>query len=186
MLALRTIVGPPVGLAGAESGLAAVLYARGEYAASVESWDAATRRLRGEGDPERDVPRYELGAAASEIALGRLASARARLVGIGDEARQGRSPEVFVTYIRVAALLAAGGGDAETAARLFAAVDRLVRDTGYADLALPPDRAALEGVRASLGEEAFGISQRVGESLTDSDVIALVDDLLDEPPAPRS
>ena len=74
------------------------------------------------------------------------------------------NPEVFVGYIRVAALLAAAGGDADKASTLFSAVDRLVRETGFADLALPPDRAALDGVRRSLGADAFGGHSAMGRA----------------------
>ena len=87
---------------------------------------------------------------------------------------------MFVAYIRVAALLAARAGYAEPASHLFAAVDRVARQAGFADLALPPDRAALDGVRTNLGEEAFERSQRRGASLTDAEVLALAASLIDE------
>ena len=69
VLALRKIVGPEVGLAGAEVGLAAILYAE---ANTRPASNCGTRRrddCEGYATPERDLPRYELGAAASEIGL---------------------------------------------------------------------------------------------------------------------
>jgi predicted ATPase/class 3 adenylate cyclase len=181
-LAIRIALGDPGGIVHAEDALAAVLYARGDYVGSLGLLTTAAGRLRGITNQPVDLALIELGATAAEIGLGNLAAARARLGTISDQVRASRDPELFVGYIRVAALLAARDGDAETAAQLFAAVDRLVRDTGYADLALPPDRAALEGVRAALGKDAFERSQNLGESQTDAAVLALVAALLDERP----
>jgi hypothetical protein len=123
----------------------------------------------------------ELGAAASEIGLGRLTAARTRLRAFSGDVDRSRNPELFAGYIRVAALLTAREENAETASRLFATVDRFVRETGYADLALPPDRAALDRVRTDLGEEAFERSQRHGASLTDAEVLALAASVIDAP-----
>ena len=167
------------GRAGAESTLAAVRYARGDLSGSLVLWDSATRRARGLSYPT-DVAEYDLGAAACEIGLHMLPAARARLEATSAEIGDSRSPELFVMYIRTGALFGAEGGNLEAAAKLFGAVDRVTLESGYADLALPPDRAVRDRVQVTLGEGAFATAQGVGANLSDTDVLALVEAVVAE------
>jgi hypothetical protein len=171
-LALRLALEDPVGIAHAEHALATVRYARGDDAGSLELFQSAAGRLRG-AHRNRDLADAELGAAWAEIGLGRLSSAAGRLRTVSPDLEVIDRRGLLVNVADVAALLAARGGDAERAARLFGAVDRLIREGGLTVPDLPRDQAARQSVRAALGSN-FDSALHVGQSLTDSAVIDLV------------